>query len=52
MECGITRKCMTDILEEMAGRGFVRTFKQCRSKIKWRKHEYKRVIDNNNISNN
>ena len=32
------------ISEEMSARGFVRTFKQCRNKIKWLKHEYKRVI--------
>ena len=46
------KKVYERISEEMAGRGFVRTFKQCRNKIKWLKHEYKRVIDNNNISNN
>ena len=38
------------ISEEMAARGFTRSFKQCRNKIKWLKHEYKRVIDNNNRS--
>ena len=33
------------ISEEMAARGFLRTFKQCRNKIKWLKHKYKRVVD-------
>ena len=42
------KKVYERISEEMAARGFVRTFKQCRNKIKWLKHEYKRVIDNNN----
>ena len=41
------KKVYERISEEMAARGFVRTFKQCRNKIKWLKHEYKRVIDNN-----
>ena len=36
------------ISEEMAARDFTRSFKQCRNKTKWLKHEYKRVIDNNN----
>ena len=37
------KKVYEQISEEMAARGFVRTFKQCRNKIKWLKHEYKRV---------
>ena len=34
------KKVYERISEEMAARGFVRTFKQCRNKIKWLKHEY------------
>ena len=32
------------ISEEMAARGFLRTFKQCRNKIKWLKHDSVRAI--------
>ena len=41
------KKVYERISEEMTAHGFVRTFKQCRNKIKWLKHEYKRAIDNN-----
>ena len=42
------KKVYNRISEMMASRGFVRSFVQCRNKIKWLKHEYKRVADNNN----
>ena len=37
------------ISQEMAAPEFTRSFKQCRNKMKWLKHENKRVIDNNNM---
>ena len=40
LECVETRD-FSNVSEEMRARGFTRSYKQCRNKIKWLKHEYK-----------